>query len=548
MGRQITLIDQRVMTTLDNPQQLKKLPEDMDAEEIEIEVSISGLVRAYGGSGEELTTEQAREWERLVGIKKGGVIHKKEELENYYSHDENDLERDIQLKIISDQCPDSSKKRIKFRSIINDGVCMRFLKTESIISQIFFRPKPSDYDHKYSNLVFIPMRHAEYKIPALWLPKERSRGVIIFTHGNACDISNSPVVTSYRNTFNMSVLAPEWPGYGLAAGVPTEESLPNTIMDVIIFLHEEMKFPISSIVLYSRSIATAPSILVAAELESQGMKLGGLILKSPYTSWKGILEFHARRFSILSRIVSCWMVERFNVEKAIENISLPVLILHGKRDEIIPYEHATRLYGRVNSDPDKKFLHLFDFACHDFGMDAWIETKTFLRSLDLTPKQYVTKLPPSCYELKKDAEFAIADRNRRRINVRCRRIFIIAIGIAVIGYAIALSVMFGELECSALAIAWLYLHGVTIISAAAIYLVSDWVQDHLVVASDPDVQKRAVIALIALLITWIVDVCLGHVVIFMDTSVCGYYHHWIGLMSCMGINYIYILQSVITNR
>eukprot|EP01060_Flectonema_neradi_P018978 TRINITY_DN2595_c5_g1_i1.p1 TRINITY_DN2595_c5_g1~~TRINITY_DN2595_c5_g1_i1.p1 ORF type:complete len:558 (+),score=72.68 TRINITY_DN2595_c5_g1_i1:116-1675(+) len=511
------------------------------------EISIVALIKAFGGSGNQFTTQQADEWAQVVGRTKGNLITTHDQLEAYYNKKHHNLERDIQLKTAATAIP-TDRKRIKFREIINNGPVSRFLRKESIISEIFFRPKPSEYDTSYNNLVFIPMKHAKYRIPALWLPRDRSKGVIIFTHGNACDISNSPIVNSYRSIFDMSILAPEWPGYGLAAGQPTEEALPNTILDVIIFLNEEMKYPMSSIVLYSRSIATAPSIMVCAELESQGIRLGGLILKSPYTSWKDIVKFHARRFAVLASIVACWMAERFNVENVIGKVTIPILILHGKRDDVIPYAHSSRLFGLAGSDPNSKSIHLFEHACHDFGLDAWTETRNFLKSLNLSSQPYVTKLPPSCYDLEKDAKFAVADRARIRRNIRYRRVAIILIGIAVLVYAAVLSVLYGELDCSVLVLTWLYLHGVTIVAAAIVFLVSDWLQDHLPLASDPTVQKRFFIALVSVLLSWIADVCIGHVAIFSDTSSCGTHHHWIGLMCCMGINYIYLIQSMITNR
>jgi hypothetical protein len=74
-----------------------------------------------------------------------------------------------------------------------------------------------------------------------------------------------------------------------------------------------------------------------------GKKTGGMILQSPYRSIKHLAEHFTGKY--LSKVVG----QRWENEKQVQSITDPVLIIHGKRDNVIPYEHGHAVYEACGS-------------------------------------------------------------------------------------------------------------------------------------------------------------------------------------------------------
>ena len=57
--------------------------------------------------------------------------------------------------------------------------------------------------------------------------------------------------------------------------------------------------------------------------------------------------------------------ERLDIQKAISEITVPVMIIHGAQDITVDYSNAEDLYSR--SDKDKTKLFLIENTGHTFG-------------------------------------------------------------------------------------------------------------------------------------------------------------------------------------
>ncbi len=69
---------------------------------------------------------------------------------------------------------------------------------------------------------------------------------------------------------------------------------------------------------------------------------------------------------ILGKLVSYTLRDRFNNYKIIENVTAPILIIHGQNDTLIKYYHSTELYNKAKSPcelilPENMDHNEFDF-------------------------------------------------------------------------------------------------------------------------------------------------------------------------------------------
>ena len=129
--------------------------------------------------------------------------------------------------------------------------------------------------------------------------------------------------------------AVEYPGYGLAAvgQGPSEKGIYAAAERALAHLHEELGVPRERTVLQGQSLGSG----VAVEMAKRGLGTR-LVLITPYTS---IVEVGARIFPWLP--ASLLVRDPFDSAAKAPELKLPVLIVHGTRDEVIPVDMGQRL-------------------------------------------------------------------------------------------------------------------------------------------------------------------------------------------------------------
>ncbi len=170
-------------------------------------------------------------------------------------------------------------------------------------------------------------------ILALHMPAPAGAPTIVFFHGNAEQLSSLNGAARVFQAAGLGYFAVEYPGYGYAAGSPSEDSLFAAGETAVGYLRDVLHVPVASTVLLGWSLGTG----VAAEMAIRGHGVR-LMLVSPYTSiadvGKNLLPFHPTR----------WIVrDPFDTAAKAARIAVPTLIVHGLEDEIIPVAMGERL-------------------------------------------------------------------------------------------------------------------------------------------------------------------------------------------------------------
>ncbi|MFC1950084.1 alpha/beta hydrolase [Chloroflexota bacterium] len=184
------------------------------------------------------------------------------------------------------------------------------------------------------------------KLSAWYIPSESTRGVILFCHGNAGNISHRLESIQIFNRLGLDVLIFDYRGYGRSDGKPTEI---GTYMDSEAawqYLVEERQVSPSRIIVFGRSLGGA----VAAWLSHEHTP-GVLILEATFTSATDMAVKMYPYFPV--RLLS-----RFNYNTAdyLKEVNCPVLIVHSPEDEIIPISHGKQLF-EIAKGP-KEFLEV----------------------------------------------------------------------------------------------------------------------------------------------------------------------------------------------
>ena len=189
---------------------------------------------------------------------------------------------------------------------------------------------------------------------------------ILFLHGNAGNLFNRSYKLNRLNELNLNVLIISWRSFSGNLGKPNETNLYGDAKKAVNWLNDK-GVKTENIILYGESLGTG----VAVEI-GQTNKFNSIILESPYTSM-----IKAAKIYYPYLPVKFLLKDKYESEKKIKNIKIPILIMHGKKDDIVPFYMGKKLFEIANKP--KKFLQIEeDDHMLSFNDSLLLEIKNFI--------------------------------------------------------------------------------------------------------------------------------------------------------------------------
>ena len=179
---------------------------------------------------------------------------------------------------------------------------------------------------------------------------------VLFFHGNAGSLENRIYKLNHFHKMNVNFLIIAWRGFSGNEGKPSEEGLYKDGRSGINWLVKK-GVKEENIVIYGESLGTG----VATHL-SQNKKFAGVVLETPFTS----MTDAAKTFYPFIP-VNLLLKDKFDNESKIQNIKVPILIMHGEADQIVPFFMGKKIYEKAN---EPKYSH---FTKHDNHMMEYDE-------------------------------------------------------------------------------------------------------------------------------------------------------------------------------
>ena len=164
----------------------------------------------------------------------------------------------------------------------------------------------------------------------------RFKTILIF-HGNAGNLFNRVYKLNELNKLDVNILLISWRGFSGNKGKPTEKNLYHDAEEAVKCLNN-LGVVSKNIILYGESLGTG----VATEIGKSNI-FGGIILESPFTSIANAAKIY---YPYLP--VNIILKDRYNSIGKIKNIKTPILIMHGKKDNIVPQKMGLELYEKAN--------------------------------------------------------------------------------------------------------------------------------------------------------------------------------------------------------
>lgn len=217
---------------------------------------------------------------------------------------------------------------------------------------MFPAPQPS------YTLSTAPTIHMINGVPTLWNAVARPRGFLLYLHANGVDIGmiRGQMHALSRDT-QLTVLAAEYPGYGISPGPPSPLGAVSAARRVYEYIQEN-KRPGDLVVVMGRSIGTG----VAGQLVRKIVSTGStdppthLVLLSAFAS---IEHVGKRMAGDLGKTV-CKNV--FHTLKAVRTIPTPTLLIVGSQDTVTPPEDSRKIHAESVSS--RKQLEILENNSH----------------------------------------------------------------------------------------------------------------------------------------------------------------------------------------
>jgi len=206
------------------------------------------------------------------------------------------------------------------------------------------RATPAALDLDYEE-VTITTRDGE-RLGAWFVPHPDSRGVVLYFHGNAGNISERVDLLPIFHDLHLSTCIIDYRGYGRSTGRPTEAGTYRDAEAAWHYLTDTRGIPPHEIIIHGCSLGGAIALWLAAQ-----HRPGVLVVGSTFLNIRRIARemFPVFPVTLLSRI-------KYDNLKRIRQVHCPVLVMHSTEDDLIPFEHGRKLFAAAN--PPKEFLEL----------------------------------------------------------------------------------------------------------------------------------------------------------------------------------------------
>ena len=164
-------------------------------------------------------------------------------------------------------------------------------------------------------------------------PSAPGAPTVVFFHGNGGDRTDFAELGARLRRRGWGVVLASYPGYSGNPGHPTEAGLMADGRATLAAVAPQ----VGPIIVWGHSLGSG----VAARMAAEG-RAKGLVLESPYTS---IVDVAAGAFPYVP--VRWLLLDRFDTRSVLDRIHVPVLIIHGDKDDVVPFAMGVDVAGRL---------------------------------------------------------------------------------------------------------------------------------------------------------------------------------------------------------
>jgi len=219
-------------------------------------------------------------------------------------------------------------------------------------------------------LLYIPINRTNEdgkieKIPCLFKRYPKSKNILIIFHGNGMNMFEAFSIYKKEVENNkINVLFPEYPGYSIyESPSSTQKSLDDSLIIYDYILKHIKNIKEKNIYILGRSLGTGLAVYLSSERNP-----AGVFLISPYTTFAEVAK------KLQTEELNKDLSNHLRSIDYINKVKSPLLIIHGKQDQLIDYHEASKLYEKYNGkNKEIKLIEEMDHNdVYNFNLEKYI--------------------------------------------------------------------------------------------------------------------------------------------------------------------------------
>ncbi|MGH1406439.1 MAG: alpha/beta hydrolase [Rhodomicrobiaceae bacterium] len=251
------------------------------------------------------------------------------------------------------------------------ALALYFLQRKLVFSPNPTYVSPDDIELKGIDEVVLKTKKEGFKLYSWYAKAAPNKPTLLFFHGNGGNVANREEKFRQLMAEGYGVFMLGYRGFGGSEGKPSEEAFVKDAFVAYDYLRDVAKVDEQQIVIYGESIGSSVATQLAARVEAQA-----LVLEAPMSSVTAVAQ---SRYPYLR--VRPFLRDRFESDRYIANIAMPLLVVHGDNDQVIPLNFGEDLFDAA---VEPKEMKVIEGAGHndlyDFPLVA--EVVRFLSQLD----------------------------------------------------------------------------------------------------------------------------------------------------------------------
>ena len=217
--------------------------------------------------------------------------------------------------------------------------------------KLIHRPPRAGYTAELPGISVIESQDGT-KIAISHLHAKPGMPTLLWSHGNAEDIGYLRRLHETMNAAGYGILSYDYPGYGISGGSPSEQGCYNAAMAAWKHLTETLNVSPQSTIIYGQSVGSGSSVWLATQVDASG-----LVLVAPFVS----------AFRTVTKI-PIFPGDKFKNLSRIDQVNMPLLVIHGDQDKVIPQWHGKKLHNHHHGP--KMWLGLKNVGHNDIYLRA----------------------------------------------------------------------------------------------------------------------------------------------------------------------------------
>ncbi|MEE9371365.1 MAG: alpha/beta hydrolase [Sedimentisphaerales bacterium] len=176
------------------------------------------------------------------------------------------------------------------------------------------------------------------KLTGWYIPAANSELTVLFCHGNGGNMMHRLDSINIFYNLGLNCFIFDYRGYGNSEGKPTEEGTYLDAAAAYKWLTEEKKIPPDDIIIFGRSLGGSIAAQLASKVEARA-----LIIESGFTSY---VDTGKKFYPYMP--VQWFASYSYSTIDYVKNVHCPVMLIHSRNDEIVPFEFSLELHEAAN--------------------------------------------------------------------------------------------------------------------------------------------------------------------------------------------------------